>query len=223
MPLHLVLLGPPASGKGTQGKRVAKREKIDYLSTGALLREAASGTDEVAADLKKVLARGGYVDDDFICRLMHDWLERHTGGWVLDGFPRTMAQHDFLHEWLVSTGQRLDAAIALEVPKEILIERIENRVECPECRWGGQAQQLVDGNHCPKCGAVAGRRADDTTENFLNRYHEFATHTIPVMDQYAAEGSLIRCDASDDIDRVTDSIAKSIHQHKSHGQAQENP
>lgn len=223
MPRHFVLLGPPASGKGTQGKRLAEREDLSYLSTGSLLRETAAGSDQKNAQkIQSVLARGEYVDDDFMCQLMQDWLERHADGWVLDGFPRTMTQCEFLRDWLRQRDQQIDAAIALDVPQDTLIERIKGRVECPECRWGGQVDQLADGHRCPQCGARAGRRKDDTVENFLKRYDEFATHTIPVIDYYEAEGILIRCDASRAIDLVTTSIEQSITPLKNHGQATEN-
>lgn len=218
MPLHLVLLGPPASGKGTQGKRLAEREELSYLSTGSLLREAASEPGDLAREIAPVLARGGYVEDGLMCRITEAWLDRHADGWVLDGFPRTLPQDAFLADWVGARDRRIDAAISLEVPKDGLVARIENRVECPACRWTGQAGALGAGGRCPACGAAAGRRADDTLENFLRRYDEFATHTRPVIERYAAEGMLLTCDADQEIDRVTAEIEKSVNRIRNHGQ-----
>ncbi|GAA5482377.1 adenylate kinase [Haloferula sargassicola] len=218
MPLRLVLLGPPASGKGTQGRRIAEREGLAYLSTGALLREELENEGPIAEEIRPVLARGGYVADDTMCRIMEPWLASHeSAGWVLDGFPRTAAQDDFLGRWLDERGQSVDAAVALEVPQSELLGRIERRVECPQCRWSGQKSE-TDGGHCPKCGAVAGPRADDGRENFLRRFDEFALHALPVIERYARREKLIRCDATDDIGTVADRLARYIDSLSSHGQ-----
>ncbi|MCU0795557.1 MAG: nucleoside monophosphate kinase [Akkermansiaceae bacterium] len=217
MALRLILLGPPASGKGTQGRRIAEQRGLDYLSTGALLREVLTAGGPVAAEIAPVLARGGYIDDDRMCHIMADWLRGRQGGWVLDGFPRTLAQDDFLREALLPGG--IDAAIALEVPKEELLRRIAGRVECPSCRWSGQREQLVQGGLCPRCGTPAGRRADDDVTNFLHRYEEYETHTLPVIERHAAQGTLIRCDATRDVEIVSTSLAASLEPLSSHGQA----
>ncbi|MFM2243774.1 MAG: hypothetical protein RLZ97_2630 [Verrucomicrobiota bacterium] len=216
MALRLILLGPPASGKGTQGRRIAEQRGLDYLSTGALLREVLVAGGPVADEISPVLARGGYIDDDRMCRIMADWLATRTGGWVLDGFPRTLAQDDFLRETL-QPGV-IDAAIALEVPKDELLRRIAGRVECPACRWSGQQQDLLPGAACPRCGVTAGRRSDDDVTNFLHRYDEYQHHTVPVMERHEAMGTLIRCDATRGLDVVTASLSSALEPLSSHGQ-----
>lgn len=196
MPLHLILLGPPASGKGTQGRRLAEKAGLAYLSTGALLREAVDSQSEAGRLIAPVLARGGYISDELMCSLMEPWLERHLDGWVLDGFPRTLAQDTVLNDWLERRGQRIDAAIALEAPKAQLVQRIENRVECPSCRWSGHRECLVLGEACPECDEAAGARPDDSVENFLSRFDEFELHAVPVIERYAGLGRLRTCDAT---------------------------
>lgn len=220
-PPQLILLGPPASGKGTQGRRLAEELGLAYLSTGALLRRAVADDTPAGREAKPILARGGYVPDELMFRLIGPWLEEHREGWVLDGFPRTLAQDEFLREWLTAHGERIDAAIALEVPKVELVRRIENRVECPSCRWSGQRQDLGPGDACPKCGGPAAARSDDSLENFLSRFREFAEHTLPVIERYAAEGRLGEVDATAPVAEVAARVRRSVET-LSHGQTQEN-
>ncbi len=207
-PFRVVLLGPPASGKGTQGRRLASALGLDYLSTGALLREEVGGGTELGKQAAPILERGGYLPDDLMCRILEEWLEGRGGGWVLDGFPRSIPQARFLDDWLARHGSKLDAALFLEVPREELLERILNRVECPACRWSGRKSQLEEGDRCPECGTPSGPRSDDDEENFRNRYDEFLTHTHPVIEYYASKGVLRSCDASAPQDDVATGLLR---------------
>ncbi len=206
MPLRVVLLGPPASGKGTQGRRLAEAAGIDYLSTGALLREAVENGSDLGRQVKPILDRGGYVPDDLMCGVLGGWLERHEGGWLLDGFPRSLPQAEFLDGWLTSRGLRLDRVIALEVPLDELLRRIAGRVECPECRWTGQLSELDEDRHCPVCHAGVGRREDDGEENFRSRHAAYEQYTLPLVGYYESRNCLTRCDATAAVDEVAASI-----------------
>ncbi len=201
-PLRVVLLGPPASGKGTQGRRLAKSLELGYLSTGALLREEMEAGTDLGRQAEPILARGEYLPDDLMCPILGDWLSRQTGGWVLDGFPRSLPQAVFLDEWLAQRDLKMDAAVSLEVPYEVLVARIADRVECPECRWTGQRNQLLAMDKCPTCGGAAGPRADDTEENFRSRHAEFVSLTQPVIDHYRHLDLLSPCDATAPQDEV---------------------
>ena len=219
MALNLILLGPPASGKGTQGRRLAEAFDLSYLSTGALLREAvAAGTPE-GRQAKPVLDRGDYLPDELMGSILRPWLESHVEGWVLDGFPRTMAQDGFLNDWLEQHGERIDGALSLEVPKEELIRRIRERVECPECRWSGTHGDLNGAGRCPECGGVAGSRSDDTLENFLSRYSGFEVNTVPVIERYREAGLLESCDATAPIEEVSERLIGLARRFESHGEA----
>jgi adenylate kinase len=197
MSQRLVLLGPPASGKGTQGRRLAERLGLSYLSTGALLRSAVEEGSPLGREAAPILARHEYLPDPLMCSIMGDWLESHAGGWVLDGFPRSPAQAEYLSGWLAARGLSLDAAILLEVPESELLRRIRDRVECPGCRWSGRSDQLAAGS-CPRCGGPAGPREDDTEDGFRSRLAEYLEHTLPVVDRYEAAGLLRRFDAASD-------------------------
>ncbi len=191
-----MLLGPPASGKGTQGRRLAESLGLAYLSTGALLREAMEKGTELGKQADPILARGGYLPDELMCPILADWLSRHPGGWVLDGFPRSLPQAVFLDEWLAGYDLKIDAAVSLEVAFEQLLARIRERVECPDCRWSGHQSQLTTGSQCPACGHPAGPRADDNEENFRSRHAEFVSLTQPVIGHYRRLGLLCPCDAT---------------------------
>lgn len=205
-PPRVVLLGPPASGKGTQGRRLAESLGIAYLSTGALLREHIEQATELGKLATPILARGEYLPDALMCPILEDWLSQQTGGWVLDGFPRSLPQALFLDEWLAARNLGVDVVVSLEVPISELLKRISARVECPECRWSGQQLQLVRGNHCPMCGSLAGPRADDSEENFRSRHAEFSNLTQPVIAHYQARSLLSVFDATLDQDTVASQI-----------------
>jgi adenylate kinase len=197
-----VLLGPPASGKGTQGRRLAASLGLGYLSTGALLREHVETGTDLGNQAEPILARGEYLPDDLMFPILADWLDRQNAGWVLDGFPRSVPQSVFLDEWLELRDLRIDAAVSLEVPLPDLLGRIQDRVECPECRWSGQSGQLAADQKCPDCDAPAGRRADDSERNFLSRHAEFVNLTQPVIERYRHLGVLSACDAKAPQDEV---------------------
>jgi len=206
MPLRVVLLGPPASGKGTQGRRLADVAGIDYLSTGALLREAIENESPLGREVKPILDRGAYVPDELMCPILGEWLDLHAGGWVLDGFPRSLPQAEFLDGWLAAHDLSLDQVFILEVPLDELFRRISGRVECPECRWTGQASQLGQDQRCPLCHGAVGRREDDTEENFRSRHAAYLRYTLPLIGYYNSSSRLIHCDATAAVDEVAGSI-----------------
>lgn len=209
-PIRVLLLGPPASGKGTQGRRLAKSMGLAYLSTGALLREEVEAQTELGKLAKPILARGGYLPDELMFPILGDWLIRQNAGWVLDGFPRSLPQAQFLDAYLGKQKLRVDAAVSLNVPFSDLLARVNNRVECPDCRWSGQRAQLIIENKCPECGGAAGLRSDDSEENFRSRYEEFVNLVLPVIDHYRHLGVVSSCDATVSQDEVAARILESL-------------
>ncbi len=201
-PLRVVLLGPPASGKGTQGRLLAESLGLGYLGTGALLRGQMEQGTVLGKLATPLLARGEYLPDDLMSPLIETWLREQTEGWVLDGFPRSLPQAVFLDDYLAEQGKTLDFAISLEVPLVELISRMSGRLECPECRWTGQSRPAEFASNCPRCGGTVGRRADDDEENFRNRHEGFMSFTQPVIDHYRKKGLLSTCDATASQDQV---------------------
>lgn len=210
--MRIVILGPPAAGKGTQGRRLAASLGLGYLSTGALLRENIEDRTALGLAAEPVLARGGYLPDDLMCPIIADWLDRNdnAAGWVLDGFPRSLPQAEFLDAWLARKGVALDAAVALLVPFEELLQRIRDRIECPDCRWSGRRTELSKAGKCPKCGGSAAPRDDDREENFRNRHAEFLSLTIPAIDFYRESDRLISAAATGTPDETAATILSSL-------------
>jgi adenylate kinase len=220
-PMRIVLLGPPASGKGTQGRAIATRLGLNYLSTGALLREAIENRSELGLAAEPILARGGFLPDALMEPILGEWLERHDekNGWVLDGFPRSLGQAEYLNTWLVSRQKKLGLAIALEAPYEDLVGRIRSRVECPNCRWSGKTDELRHDGRCPVCGGIATARSDDDEENFKNRHAEYVAYTLPVIDLYRQNGTLFSVDANQSREAISAAILSHIEANSNHPQS----
>jgi adenylate kinase len=192
---------------------------LAYLGTGALLRSAVEEKTELGRQAEPILARGEYLPDELMNPIMGEWLAKQAGGWVLDGYPRSVSQADFLAKWLEDRDQRLSAAILLEVPVDELLVRLGNRLECPECRWSGPRQELNGAGRCPECGGVVAPRPDDSPANFRSRLAEYEEHTLPVVARYEKAGLLRRFDATRSPDEVAKRLLELVSQLKGHGQA----
>jgi adenylate kinase len=211
-PLRVVLLGPPASGKGTQGKRLAESLGLGYLGTGMLLRQQMAMGSDLGKQAAPILARGEYLPDDLMCPILADWLSDQSGGWVLDGFPRSLQQAIFLDNWLARWDLRLDVAVSLKVSFDEILARIRNRIECSGCHWTGHCGLLSVAGKCPVCGGATDRRADDDDNNFRSRHAEFVSLTQPVIAHYRQLGLLYSCDATLPQDEVASLLLeKFIH------------
>lgn len=195
---RLVLIGAPASGKGSQAKRLAKTLGIIHLSTGAVIRDHMRRNTPLGEKCRDTMNEARLVSDDIVMEVVASELGDHPGGYVLDGFPRTMKQAEMLDDWLKQRGSGLSAVICLEVPKDELEQRVISRVVCLDCghpyRLGGRVSSLDQ--PCPECGGQLGQRADDTIEMFHQRYSEFEELTVPVIDYYRRRGLLQTVDGS---------------------------
>lgn len=189
---RLVLIGAPASGKGSQAKRLAKKLGIRHLSTGAVIREHMRRKTELGERCRDTMNEARLVPDEIVMEVVTSELGNHQGGYVLDGFPRTLAQAEMLADWLDQKGDELTAVISLEVPKEDLAQRVLSRVVCLDCghpfRLGGRVSSVDQA--CPECGGKLGQRADDNIEMFHQRYGEFEALTVPLIDYYSHRGLL---------------------------------
>lgn len=173
------------------------------MGTGAILREQVGNESALGKLAAPILARGEYLPDELMLPVLADWLSRQSGGWVLDGFPRSVPQACFLDEWLAGRNMILDAAISLETSFDGLISRIGDRLECQECRWSGKSSEAADHARCPECAAPARPRPDDSVENLTSRYQEFLRLTRPVIGHYRERNLLCPCDATAPRDEVT--------------------
>jgi adenylate kinase len=191
--MRLILLGPPGAGKGTQAKRLVERFNAIQLSTGDMLRAAVATGTPVGLRAKDIMARGDLVPDDVVVAIVADRISepdaRH--GFILDGFPRTVAQAEALDRMLEQKGLALDAVIELKVNETALLSRIEGRAASMAAR--GEAL-----------------RADDNPESFKKRLEAYRVQTAPLAGYYAGKGMLRAVDGMASIDDVTAAIAETL-------------
>jgi len=188
--MNLILLGPPGAGKGTQAQFLVEKRNMIQLSTGDMLREARTSGTEMGNKVAAVMDRGDLVTDEIVIGLIREKLEAggDHGGFIFDGFPRTLAQADALGDLLAETGQTLDHAIELAVNDEILVERIL-----------GRAADAV------AAGGTA--RADDNEESLKIRLMAYYKQTSPLIGYYHAKGDLSSVDGLGAMDEVESAIA----------------
>ena len=189
--MRLVLLGPPGAGKGTQATRIAKRFAVPQLSTGDMLREAVASGSALGARVKDIMERGDLVPDDVVIAVVADRMDHSdaANGFVLDGFPRTVAQAEALDRELAARGIGLDAVLELEVDEDVLLVRIEGRAE-----------------EAGKKGLPV--RRDDNPEAFKTRLKAYRAQTAPVTEYYRSQGLLHIVDGLQPIDVVTEELAE---------------
>jgi len=213
--MNIILLGPPGAGKGTQAKRIEEARNLVQLSTGDMLRAAAAAGSEVGLRAKAVMERGDLVSDEIVIGIISDRIDEPdcATGFILDGFPRTLAQADALGEMLKSKGKSLDAVVDMRVDDDKLVERITGRFTCADCGEGyhDQFKQPKREGVCDKCGNTAfKRRADDNEETLRARLLAYYKETAPLIGYYHAKKLLRSVDGMTPIDQVTQSIQDAL-------------
>lgn len=205
---RVILMGPPGGGKGTQAKRLQDRYGIVQLSTGDMLRAAVKAGTPVGLKAKAVMDAGQLVSDDIMVGLISERIDQPdcANGFILDGFPRTIAQAEALDKLLKDKGIELDKVIEVAVPDARLIERITGRFTCTACGEGyhDKFKQPKRPGVCDICGGTAfGRRADDKAETVGARLKAYHDQTAPLMPYYKAKGTLEVIDGDRDMDAVS--------------------
>jgi adenylate kinase len=213
--LNVILLGPPGAGKGTQAARLKERFGLAHLSTGDMLREAVAADTEVGREAKGIMAEGRLVPDDLINRLVAGRIGQPdcARGFILDGFPRTIAQAEALDRLLAGRGLKLDAVIELAVDDDALVARISGRFACAQC--GTLYHDTIKPTRvegvCDVCGSTDfTRRDDDKPETVRARLKAYHAQTAPLLPYYRAKGLLVTVDGMAEIDQVTDEILRRI-------------
>ncbi|PIE12324.1 MAG: adenylate kinase [Rhodobacterales bacterium] len=212
--MNIILLGPPGAGKGTQARFLVEERGMTQLSTGDMLREAKSSGTEMGQKVAAIMDAGELVTDDIVIGLIEEKLEAGAdGGFIFDGFPRTLPQADALGALLDKHGQSLDAVIEMQVDDDALVSRITARSTCGDCGEGynDNFKPIPSDGKCTSCGGTTfNRRADDNEESLRTRLMEYYKKTSPLIGYYWAKGNLKSVNGLGDIDEVKAEIASAM-------------
>ncbi|MEJ7620446.1 MAG: adenylate kinase [Aquificaceae bacterium] len=199
----VVFLGPPGSGKGTQAKKLSQELGLMHISTGDLLREAVKNQTPLGLKAKEYMDRGELVPDNLMIALIEEVMPKE-GGFILDGFPRTVPQALALEEMLRSYKRDVDKVFLFDLSEEVVVERLSGRLTCSQCgavyhrKYNPPKQEGV----CDLCGGKLIQREDDKEEVVRRRYRVYKEQTSPLVEFYQKRNKLIRLDASQNIQEV---------------------
>lgn len=208
--MKLVLIGAPAAGKGTQARRLISYYKLAYISTGDMLRDEISKGTELGRNIKQQIADGKLVLDELIVELVKERIQKDDckNGFILDGFPRTLVQADKLNEM----AGNITKAIYINVPDNILLERISVRESCPKC--GASFHKIFNPPKttgvCNECGTALIQRKDDNFETGKSRLATFHNMSEPLIHYYKEKGLLLEVNGLDEIDKITQLISHEL-------------
>ena len=213
--MRIILLGAPGSGKGTQAKKLMDDFGFPQISTGNLLRQAIADGTEIGKQAKAIMAAGNLVSDEIVLDLIRVSLDSPSShsGFILDGYPRNIAQAESLDELLTSINQPLDHAILIDVDSDTLVKRLSGR---RMCSLTGKILNIYysDQSEIDECLSAGGeliQRSDDNIESITNRINVYREQTEPLLEYYQSMGLLIIADGNGDIDQVYKRVLKSTN------------
>ena len=208
--MKLILLGPPGAGKGTQAKMLMEKFSIPQISTGDMLRAAVKDGTLMGQKAKEFMDAGGLVPDEVVVGIVRDRLQETDcdNGFILDGFPRTVAQADALQSSFQVMGKELDRVISLEVDTEALVERLNGRRTCRDCGRGYHVEfdPSQQAEICDSCGGALIQRDDDKEETIRKRLQVYAEQTAPLISYYQDAGVLMELDGMLPIPQVQEKM-----------------
>lgn len=213
----IILIAPPAAGKGTQAKLLSSKYQIPHISTGDLLRSAANAQGELGDIIRKTMESGGLVTDDIVLRLLEERLikEDCQNGCILDGFPRNISQAESYLKLIQKLNRPLGDIIYLDANKEITKKRIIGRLSCPTC--GAVYNDQIDDSKpkkfgtCDICNGPLSKRDDDNEETFEKRYKTYMEETYPLLNFFASKGHLFTVGSGISKERTFSEIEKIIN------------
>ncbi|MBO5564488.1 MAG: adenylate kinase [Lachnospiraceae bacterium] len=204
--MKIVMLGAPGAGKGTQAKRIAEKYHLPHISTGDIFRANLREGTELGLKAKEYMDAGALVPDSLTVELLLDRVAKDDcrDGYVLDGFPRTIAQADVLTDALAKSGDKVDLAINIDVPDEHIQRRMSGRRSCPQCGQGYHTEfnPPKEEGVCDKCGAALIQRDDDKPETVAKRLQVYHEQTQPLIEYYEKAGVLKTIDGTKPMDEV---------------------
>ncbi len=211
--MKLILLGAPGAGKGTVAKLLTKLDGSVQISTGDILRGAVAAGTELGKKAESAMKAGDLVSDDLIMGIMAERLKEDDckAGYLLDGFPRTIPQAEALKIMLAEMGETLDCAVEIDVPRDVILDRLTTRRTCTGCGeiYNVKSNPPKTEGVCDKCGEPVVQRDDETEEAISNRLNVYNDQTAPLVGFYKEEGLLLSVEATSS-DAVIDAIKAKI-------------
>lgn len=212
----IILIAPPAGGKGTQSNMLKEEYNLPHISTGDLLRGASKDDSDISKEINKIMQEGRLVPDHIVMTLLKARIEKDdcNNGYILDGFPRTVEQAIAYENILKELGKEDGYVILLDTNKEDAKARIANRVSCPKC--GRVYNNIIEDlkpqviNQCDDCNSALVHREDDNAETYEKRYNEYLEKTQPLIDFYKEKNLLYEVDNNVDVDYTFSQIKKII-------------
>jgi adenylate kinase len=212
--VRVIFLGPPGAGKGTQAKALAQEWRVPQIATGEMLRDAVKAGTPLGREAARIMESGALVPDEVMVGLIADRLRQPdaAGGFILDGFPRTIAQAEALNRLLKDLGQALDAVVYFDVPEPELIRRLTGRRLCRQCQT---AYHMVSApprtpGVCDRCGGELYQRDDDSEATVRHRLEVYARQTAPLLDYYRGRGLLSSVKGAGDMATIGVAIRKAV-------------
>ena len=205
--MKLILLGPPGCGKGTQARFIKERYQIPSISTGDMIRAELSAGSPLGEQVRSFMDAGELVPDELIIRIVDARLKEEdcAGGFILDGFPRTVPQA----QALLDMGVQIDKVLEITLPDEVIVERVSGRRVCPACGFSTRVAAAPDGR-CVKCGAELVHRDDDKPEVVRKRLEVYREFTAPLSDFYGKLGLLKTVSSLGTIEEVAERVIGAI-------------
>ena len=209
--MNIILLGPPGAGKGTQARHLVEKRNMIQLSTGDMLREAKTSGSKMGNLVAEVMARGDLVTDEIVIGLIKEKISGEKGGgFIFDGFPRTLKQADALGRLLEECGENLDLVVEMKVDDDALVSRISGRSSCGSCGevFHDVTNPWPASGECPKCSSTeVVRRADDNEDSLRQRLMEYYKKTSSLIGYYYAKGDHVSVNGLASVKEVEKSIA----------------
>jgi len=209
--MRIALFGPPGAGKGTIANVLREKTGAVHIATGDLLREEQKKQTELGEKARGYMEKGELVPDELVIAILQQRLQQADAaeqGFILDGFPRTIAQAKILDSYLRENGRQLQAIFDLQVPEDVIIERLSARTICPGC--GAVYNEITmppkTDNKCDRCGAELVKRADDRPEAIKVRFEAYRKQTEPLLEYYQPSGLLNKVDATRGAEASADKI-----------------
>jgi len=215
--LRIILLGPPGAGKGTQAKTLAEEIRLPHISTGDLLRKNVSLNTDLGKQAQDYMNKGALVPDELVNQMMIDRISQDDAqaGFILDGYPRNLAQAEILDKALVARGKQIDLVIYLDTSEAVVIQRLSGRLVCKKCGANFHSTNMPPKKTgiCDNCGGALYQRSDDTEATIRKRLQVYRNECSPLIKYYQEKGKLQRLVADGEARKVLVDIVGLVRKH----------